>query len=199
MAIPTRKEWQKIRDAAGGKAGETKKVSVGKALDEYHKAAAKYSGDELLKPLQELERDLITYCEAVKSTNPKLRTAVQDELLAEITKEKRQAKEVSGLADNIEELVKEIEKLMKKDDWVDEREKIADKFLSIRSCAEKLADVDPDDRWAQIHRMTVLACNDIEKGGRSFRFGDRSKFEEAEKQAEGTIEDALKAIKRHVK
>jgi hypothetical protein len=199
MAVPTRKEWRKLRDDAGGTEGESKKVSVGKALDKYHAAAAKYSGDDLMKPLQDLEKDLNAYCDAVKGTNSKLANVVETKLIAEIKQEKKEAKGVAQNADKIEDGVGEIEKLAKKNDWVDDRQKIAGLYRLIRAAADQLADVDPDNRWAQIHRMTVLAHGDIEKLDNAIGTKDQEKIDKASTQAEGTIEDTLKAIKKYVK
>jgi hypothetical protein len=199
MAIPTRKEWQKIRDDAGGKAGETKKVSVGKALDEYHKAAAKYSGEDLLKPLQELEKDLNTYYEAVKKSNPKLAKAVDDELIAEVKKEKREAKAVSGHEDKIQEGVEAIRKLIGFRRWTEDIQKVAGLLRLIRAAADQLADVDPDDRWAQIHRITVLVHKDLEELDKSLQTKSDVEIEAAQKETRETIEDALKAIRKLVK
>lgn len=197
MAVPTRKEWRKLRDAAGGKEGESNKVSVGKALDKYHAAAAKYSGDDLMKPLQDLEKDLKTYCEAVKDSNSKLKKVVEDKLIAEIRKEKREAKGVAQHASKIEEGADEVEKLMKKDKWPEEIQKLAGLFRLIRAAAEQLADADPDNNWAQIHRVSTLAHGDIEKLDKAIGTKDDAKIEKATKQAEGTIEDSVKAIRRY--
>src|SRR5215475_3021202 len=40
MALPTRKEWAKMRDNAGGSAGMVKGTSIGQLLEDYHKAPA---------------------------------------------------------------------------------------------------------------------------------------------------------------
>lgn len=199
MAIPTRSEWRKLRDGAGGKEGESKKVSVGKALDAYHKSAAKFSGDDLMKPLNDLEKSLNAYLDAVKGTNNKLAQVVETKILAEIKKEKREAKGVADNADKIEEGVEQIEVLAKKKDWEDDRQKIAGLYRLIRAAAEQLADADPDNRWAQIHRMTILAHGDIEKLDKAIGTKDEEKIKKAKTQAEGTIEDTLKAIKKYVK
>lgn len=197
MAIPTRKEWRKIRDDAGGKEGESKKVSVGKTLDTYHKAAEKAIGDEMLKPLQDLEKNLLAYYDAVKASNPKLAKAVNDKLIAEIAKEKKGAKGVASLVDKVNEGVEEIAKLMKKDEWEKERDKVAGLFRLIRAAADQLNGLAPDVAWAQIHRMTILAHGDIEKLDKAIGTKDQEKIDKAKKQAEGTVDDALKAIKKH--
>lgn len=197
MAIPTRKEWRKIRDDAGGKEGESKKVSVGKALDTYHKAAEKASGDDLLKALQTLEKSLNTYYSEVKSSNAKLANAVSDKLLAEIAKEKKKSGSVAKFVDGIEDTVDKIGKLVKKDPWEDERDKIHGGFRLIRDAADKVSNLDPDNCWAQIHRMSILALGDLDKLDKAI--GKNDKVDQAKKQAKGTVEDALAGIAKYLK
>jgi hypothetical protein len=197
MPIPTRKEWRTLRDKAGGKEGETKKVSVGKSLDAYHKSAEKFSGEDLYKPLQELEKAMNTYMSEVKDENDKLAKVVKTKIIAEIRKEKQVAKGVAQHADKIEEGVGEIKKLMKGKGWEDDRQKIAGLFRLIRAAAEQLAAADPDNAWAQVHRMTILAHSDIEKLDKALgkKGDDNTKIID---NTEKTIDDALKAILKYV-
>lgn len=197
MAIPTRKEWRKIRDDAGGKEGESKKVSVGKSLDAYHKAAEKLAGDDLLKALQTLEKNLNTYYSEIKSDNAKLAKAVKDDLIAEVSKEKKKAGTVGKFVDGIEDTIKKIGQHMKKDPWEDERDKIHGGFRLIRDAADKVTKLDEDNCWAQIHRMAVLSLGDLDKLEKALKSND--KVDAAKKQAEGTVGDALAAIDRYLK
>lgn len=197
MAIPTRKEWRKIRDDAGGKEGESKKVSVGKALDTFHKVAEKSAGDDVLKALQALEKSLNTYYSEIKSSNPKLAKAVTDKLITEIGKEKKKSGSVAQFVDGIEDTVDKIWKHMKKDPWEKERDKVHGGFRLIRDAANKVSGLDPDNCWAQIHRVSVLALGDLDKLDSAI--GKNDKVDQANKQAKGTVEDALTAIEKHLK
>src|SRR5262245_14943467 len=108
MSIPTRKEWQKTRDAAGGKAGEAEKVSVGDALDDYHKAAAKADMLDSIRPLNILEKELKAYQAEVTKTNSKLAKAVESKVLAEVEKAQEAILEVAKYPGKIAEGVDEI-------------------------------------------------------------------------------------------
>lgn len=74
--IPTRTQWATARNAAGGKAGMSKKAEVGKLLDAFHKAPQTNAGQlAALKTLRE-GMTLYTADPAVKKVNDLHNTAM---------------------------------------------------------------------------------------------------------------------------
>lgn len=82
MALPSRKQWTTMRDAAGGSAGLVKGVSVGKLLDDYHKAGGNGMGLARMlsqvKPLTALLNGLKTYRAGLPANKAALRKVVDD-------------------------------------------------------------------------------------------------------------------------
>jgi hypothetical protein len=82
QSIPTRQEWTKLRDAAGGSAGLVKNVSVGKLLDDYDKATKGTMGLAKMlaqvRPLNELDRGLKAYRKGLPATKTNLIKLVDD-------------------------------------------------------------------------------------------------------------------------
>jgi hypothetical protein len=90
MAIPTRQQWVKKRDAVGGSAGMVKQVSIGKLLDEYDRAAKKSPSSTFQatalatsKELTALWKGLKTYRAGLPNNKTAL-IAYVDQLIAEL-------------------------------------------------------------------------------------------------------------------
>lgn len=64
-ALPLRKDWQKVKDKYKVKKGLAK-VNMGKALDTYHKIAAKDDAKKTLGALKKLEKQVEGYIAAAK-------------------------------------------------------------------------------------------------------------------------------------
>jgi len=81
--IPTRKEWRKIRDAAGGKSGMTK-AKLGPTLDKFHKeyAKAQKKGEpaDLVKSLNELQKEIDAYIKGVTSQSKPVAAAATKQI-----------------------------------------------------------------------------------------------------------------------
>lgn len=82
-AIPNRKQWQKLRDAAGGKSGDAK-VSVGDTLDSFHKALDKAQKADDLKlvnnEINKLTKVVDAYIAQVGKKNKDLAKVVKDKI-----------------------------------------------------------------------------------------------------------------------
>jgi hypothetical protein len=115
MAIPTRQQWQKLRDGAGGKAGMVKGIKVGDLLDQYHKAATGLKGLDgyvnLVRPLHQLSQGMKKYRAQLPANQTKL-IKVVDSIHAEIdTKVKvgqRLANPAHNAMQNINDVFKEL-------------------------------------------------------------------------------------------
>lgn len=98
--VPTRKQWQTLRDKSGGKKGLAK-VSVGKSLDAFHDAVAKTErANDLaiaLKAMADLEKDLKTYVAQIskKKEYNELSSTVKREMLAPIDKFRKAMQDMS--------------------------------------------------------------------------------------------------------
>lgn len=115
-SIPTRKEWRKFRDNAGGKSGMAK-VNVGSALDSFHKLYAKTAKKEdptpLVKEITTLSKTVNTYIATVSKTSKDVANAAKDKLkkpidkfAADLTKmATAQAKELNKQVKNLDALV----------------------------------------------------------------------------------------------
>ncbi len=199
MSIPTKSEWQKLRDGAGGKLSEIKGYSVGKGLDAYHAALAKSGISGTIRPLADLDKGLKSYLDSVKKSNPKLAAVVQSKLIVEVDKAEKEILEVGKLAAKIGATVDQIEKAIKVNDWEQKDPmKVAALFKVIRATVDEIIDMDNINRWAQIHRMTVLAFGDLEKLAKEIKKPGPN-TEKLVKHTEKTVIDSCKAIDKHLK
>ena len=196
MSIPTRAQWTKARDAAGGSSGEVKGVSVGGALDAYYKAVGKDGVLGSIRPLGLLEKTLKTYHAGVVKKNPKVAAVVQNELLSEVDRLQKEILKIAKLPREIEAGCVAIEKLIGTKDWTKDRQKVAGVIRLIRAAVDQLVKIDPSNRLAQMHRMTVLAHQEVEKVDKAVgAAGD--KLPAVVDSATRNITDALKVIRKY--
>ena len=196
MSIPTRTQWTKARDAAGGTSGDVKGVSVGGALDAYHNAVAKDGVVGSIRPLGLLETTLKTYHAGVAKKKPKVAAVVQTQLLSEVDRVQKDILKVAKLPRDIEAGCVAIEKLISPKDWTKDRQKVAGVIRLIRAAVDQLVKIDPSNRLAQMHRMTVLAHQEVEKVDKAVGAAS-DKLSAVVDTATRNITDALKVIRKY--
>lgn len=104
MALPTRKEWAKMRDNAGGSAGMVKGTSIGQLLEDYHKAAAgQLTLAGLLaqvRPLSALAVGLKKYRAGLPANKTALKKVV-DDMIKEVDEKTKQGQIAANPVHNL--------------------------------------------------------------------------------------------------
>ena len=99
--VPTRAQWQTLRDKSGGKKGLAK-VSIGKSLDKFHATLAKASKTDDVKAVTDvmasLEKDLNTYAAAVQKKYNELASTVKREMISPLKAYKKALSDIAAKA-----------------------------------------------------------------------------------------------------